>query len=156
MPTIKFKSIYVGILILALMPFWHRSQDAVAAGNQNNRDLRIISPEIIQWLETHAAPFHSSDPEYPLDDLSFLKGMVGDARIVSLGEATHGTREFFRMKHRIFRYLVEEMDFKTFAIEASWPEANRINHYLQTGGAFLWLRYAVSQCSNGKCYFISN
>ena len=44
-----------------------------------------------------------------------------------------GTREFFRMKHRIFRYLVEEMDFKTFAIEASWPEANRINHYLQTG-----------------------
>ena len=133
MSILKPKSIYVGILILALMPLGHKSQDAAAAYNQRSHDLRFISPEILQWLETHAQPFQTSDPSSPLSDLSFLKGMVGDARIVSLGEATHGTREFFRMKHRIFRYLVEKMDFKTFAIEANWPEANRVNHYLQTG-----------------------
>jgi erythromycin esterase len=67
------------------------------------------------------------------DDIQFLREMVGEASVVSLGEATHGTREFFQMKHRILEFLVEEMDFSLFAIEASWPEANRLNDYVLTG-----------------------
>jgi len=66
-------------------------------------------------------------------DLPHLKDMVGDARVVALGEATHGTREFFQMKHRLLEYLVEEMDFTTFAIEASFPEALLLNEYVKTG-----------------------
>ena len=48
--------------------------------------------------------------------------MIGDAHIVSLGEATHGTAEFFRMKHRLVEFLASEMGFTVFAIEANMPE----------------------------------
>jgi len=59
--------------------------------------------------------------------------MVGDARIVSLGEATHGSREFFQMKHRVLEFLVEEMGFTTFGIEAPWAESNGVNDFVRTG-----------------------
>jgi erythromycin esterase len=85
------------------------------------------------WLRTAAVPFTTSDPTANLNDLEPLRQMVGDARVVSLGEATHGTEEFFDMKHRVLRYLVERMGFNAFAIEASWPEANRLDRYVRTG-----------------------
>jgi erythromycin esterase len=87
----------------------------------------------ISWLRQAAVPLRGSDPAGALDDLAPLRAMVGDARIVGLGEATHGTREFFRMKHRVLRYLVEEMGFSTFAIEATYAEANRLNDYVLNG-----------------------
>src|SRR5512145_1222218 len=79
------------------------------------------------WLRGAAVPFDRVDPADNLDDLEPLRRLVGDARIVSLGEATHGTREFFQMKHRILRFLVERMGFTAFAIEATWPESNRLD-----------------------------
>jgi len=85
------------------------------------------------WLQGEVVPFTTADPTGDLSDLAFLRDLVGDARVVSLGEGTHGTREFFQMKHRILRYLVEEMGFDAFAIEATWPEANRIDDYVRTG-----------------------
>jgi erythromycin esterase len=62
-----------------------------------------------------------------------LKDIIGTARIVALGEATHGSHEFFQMKHRLFEFLVEEMDFTVFAMEAYWAEATLINDYVHTG-----------------------
>jgi len=47
--------------------------------------------------------------------------MIGDARIVALGEATHGTREFFLLKHRLVECPVAELEFSRFAIEANLP-----------------------------------
>jgi len=102
-------------------------------GLSQRNDIRHISPVIIEWLKQNVKPFETADPNYTHNDLIFLKDMVGNARIVSLGEATHGTREFFLMKHRILRFLVEEMDFTTFALEASWPESNLVNDYVQSG-----------------------
>ena len=84
----------------------------------------------VTWLKQNAVPFRTDAPGGDLSDLAPLKGMVGSARIVSLGEATHGTREFFRMKHRVLEYLVEEMGFNTFGIEATWAECERINDYV--------------------------
>src|SRR4030095_12206728 len=66
-------------------------------------------------------------------DMQPLKHLVREARLVSLGEATHGTREFFQLKHRILEFLVSEMGFTVFAIEASMPEAFDINRYILTG-----------------------
>ncbi|HYN07815.1 MAG TPA: hypothetical protein VES67_10525 [Vicinamibacterales bacterium] len=66
-------------------------------------------------------------------DLQPLKTISGDARIVSLGEATHGTREFFQLKHRILEFLATEMGFTIFSIEANMPEAYRLNDYVLTG-----------------------
>jgi erythromycin esterase len=87
----------------------------------------------VLWLKANAIPFETAEPNSSFDDLMPLKDVIGNARIVALGEATHGTHEFFQMKHRMLEFLVEEMGFNTFAMEANWPEANLINDYVHTG-----------------------
>lgn len=94
---------------------------------------REVSPEIVAWLQANGEAFSTPQAGNGFADLQFLKEMVGEARVVALGEATHGTREFFLMKHRILEFLVQEMGFDQFAIEATWPEANRLNAYVHTG-----------------------
>ncbi|GAA2588477.1 hypothetical protein GCM10010304_35610 [Streptomyces roseoviolaceus] len=66
-------------------------------------------------------------------DLRPLDRMIGDARVVGLGEATHGSHEFFALKHRVFRHLVEEQGFRTFALEAPWSTGLRLNAYVLRG-----------------------
>ncbi len=62
-----------------------------------------------------------------------LKKVVGNARIVALGEATHGTREFFQLKHRMLEFLATQMGFTIFSIEANMPEAYRLNDFVLNG-----------------------
>ena len=64
-------------------------------------------------------------------DLAPLLRRVGDARVVLLGEATHGTAEFYRMRARISRDLIEQKGFSLVAIEGDWPDAARIDHYVR-------------------------
>lgn len=92
-----------------------------------------VDPIIAAWLRDKAVPFWTVEPGKGFKDLMPLKQMIGDARVVALGEATHGTREFFKMKHRLLEFLVQEMGFTSFAIEATWPESNLVNDYIQTG-----------------------
>ncbi len=87
----------------------------------------------VLWLRANAIPFETTEPNSSLEDLLPLKDMIGSARIVALGEATHGTHEFFQMKHRMLEFLVKEMGFNTFAMETNWSEANLINDYVHTG-----------------------
>lgn len=63
-------------------------------------------------------------------DLAPLKAHLQDARIVGMGEATHGTREFQGFKFRMFRFLVEQLGFTVFGIEANWPESLEVNRYV--------------------------
>ena len=65
------------------------------------------------------------------DDLEPLLRRIGDARIVLLGEATHGTSEFYRMRERISRELIEKKGFSFIAIEGDWPDAARMDHYVR-------------------------
>jgi len=74
-----------------------------------------------------AEPFASID----LVDLRPLLHRIGDARIVLLGEATHGTSEFYRLRARITRELIEHKGFTIVAAEADWPDAARIDHYVR-------------------------
>ena len=53
-----------------------------------------ISADVL-WLKAKAIPFNTAEPDSNLQDLMPLKGLIGNARIVALGEATHGTHEFF-------------------------------------------------------------
>ncbi|HYE34368.1 erythromycin esterase family protein [Methylocaldum sp.] len=57
--------------------------------------------------------------------------IVGDARFVLLGEATHGTHEFYRARAEITRRLIEEKGFTAVAVEADWPDAYRVNRYVR-------------------------
>jgi erythromycin esterase len=93
----------------------------------------VLDPGAVAWLKQAAVPFQRSDPGAPLADLEPLRAMVGSARVVALGEGTHGTREFFQMKHRVLEFLVRETGFTAFAIEATWPEANAVDLYVRTG-----------------------
>ncbi|MGW8265684.1 MAG: erythromycin esterase family protein [Longimicrobiales bacterium] len=121
---------------LALLPFLviACSDDPSGPGSDPGDDgAGGVPSEVVTWLQANARPFSTPEAGSGFEDLRFLKDMIGDASVVSLGEATHGTREFFQMKHRILEFLVEEMDFDLFAIEATWPEANRLNEYVHTG-----------------------
>ena len=68
-------------------------------------------------------------------DLGPLLARIGDARVVLLGESTHGTAEFQRMRARITRALVERKRFQIVAAEADWPDAARVDHYVRGRGA---------------------
>jgi erythromycin esterase-like protein len=75
----------------------------------------------------------------PLDggraDYDALLERVGDARFVLLGEATHGTHEFYRERARISRRLIEERGFRAVAVEADWPDAYRVNAWARGAGS---------------------
>jgi erythromycin esterase len=89
--------------------------------------------EAVDWLKTQAKPLKTVQAESGLEDLSDFGTMVGNAKIIGLGEATHGTREFFLTKHRLLEYLVKEKGFTTFAIEATLPESYAVNDYVLNG-----------------------
>lgn len=89
--------------------------------------------QLTQYIAERALRFDTVEPGSGFEDLHFLRELVGEARVVALGEATHGTHEFFRMKHRMIEFLVKEMGFTTFAIESNPAGADRINQYVQTG-----------------------
>ncbi|KEF05360.1 MULTISPECIES: erythromycin esterase family protein [Streptomyces] len=87
----------------------------------------------VRALEQAAHPLRSTDPGRNTTDLRALSSMIGNAKVVGLGEATHGSHEFFTLKERLFRHLVEEKGFTTFALELSWSAGLEIDEYLQTG-----------------------
>lgn len=76
-------------------------------------------------LARHVTPITGGDADY--DDLLAL---VGDRRFVLLGEASHGTHDFYRERARITRRLIEEKGFDAVAVEADWPDAYRVNRYV--------------------------
>ncbi|MGI4843350.1 MAG: erythromycin esterase family protein [Janthinobacterium lividum] len=81
-------------------------------------------------LRAAARPLTGSASDYdPLLDL------VGDARFVLLGEATHGSAEFYDERARITQRLIEEKGFTAVAVEADWPDAWRVNRYVRGEGA---------------------
>ncbi len=67
-------------------------------------------------------------------DYDGLLDRVGDARVVLLGEASHGTHEFYAERARITRRLIEERGFAAVAIEGDWPDAYRVNRYVRGDG----------------------
>jgi erythromycin esterase len=88
---------------------------------------------VVQWLGAHAIPLKSVQAGAGFDDLEPLESILKNVRVVGLGEATHGTREFFQFKHRMLEFLVKRMGFRVFAIEASYAACMAINDYVLYG-----------------------
>jgi erythromycin esterase-like protein len=65
------------------------------------------------------------------NDYDALLDLIGDARIVLLGEATHGTHEFYEQRALITQRLISEKGFTAVAVEADWPDAYRVNRYVR-------------------------
>jgi len=104
----------------------------------------------VRRVKERAVPLVSIDPAAADEDLEALKGVVGDASVVCLGESQHMMREQYQLKHRIVRYLVEKMNFTHIAIEDSVYGTIAIDDYIKgaetspegalrtTGGWYLW------------------
>jgi erythromycin esterase-like protein len=67
-------------------------------------------------------------------DYDGLLDLIGDSRFVLLGEASHGTHEFYQERARITRRLIEEKNFSAVAVEADWPDAYRVNRWVRCLG----------------------
>ena len=66
-----------------------------------------------------------------IHDIDPLLALVGDAHFVFLGEATHGTHDFYRMRAEITKRLITEKGFSAVCIEGDWPDAYRVNRYVR-------------------------
>ncbi len=91
---------------------------------------RITAPAeeaVVRAIAKAAEPFESIETA----NLKPLLDRIGDARVVLLGEASHGTSEFYRMRERISRELILKKGFNFVAIEGDWPDAARIDHYVR-------------------------
>jgi len=94
------------------------------------RKLQVVRPSeqpLSRIIASAAEPFGSIETA----DLNPLLSRIGDARVVLIGEASHGTSEFYRMRDRISRALIETKGFNFVAIEGDWPDAARIDHYVR-------------------------
>lgn len=89
--------------------------------------------EVRAWITQNAVPIETVVAGHGFEDLMPLKAILKDKRIVAMGEATHGSKEFFQMKHRMLEFLVSECGFNLFAIESNFAECLVINDYVLGG-----------------------
>jgi len=94
----------------------------------HDRIEREVPAALIDALRHHAEPLPS--PALA-DEFGACFDRFGDARLVLLGEATHGTSEFYRARAAITRHLVRHHGFGLVAVEADWPDAARIDDYVR-------------------------
>ncbi|GGU72582.1 hypothetical protein GCM10010211_43010 [Streptomyces albospinus] len=93
--------------------------------------------ELTQWVTTHSSRLADlgpgADMGAPLDDLEPLRGLVGSARVVALGENSHQIREFAQLRHRMLRFLVERLGFTVYAMEYGAAEGRAVDDWVQGG-----------------------
>ncbi len=85
------------------------------------------------WLSDNAIPLPSPEDAYSTSAYQPLAPLLKDAEIIALGEATHGTREFFLFKHHLLRMAVQELGIRLFGMEASYAASLKVNDYITTG-----------------------
>ncbi|GAB2981406.1 hypothetical protein GCM10027049_16770 [Mucilaginibacter puniceus] len=85
----------------------------------------IDEATIIAEIRQHAHLLQNSDNLQPLFD------RIGDAKIVMLGEASHGTHEYYTWRAQISKRLIEEKGFNFIAVEGDWPDCYRLNRYIK-------------------------
>jgi erythromycin esterase len=86
------------------------------------------------WLRGNAVPLTHLDPAAPLDDLEPLRDVIGDARVVAIGEHSHFINEFALMRQRILRFLVERCGFTVLAFEYGFSEGFPLDAWGQGEG----------------------
>jgi erythromycin esterase-like protein len=69
------------------------------------------------------------------EDFDPLLALIGNARFVLVGEASHGTHEFYRIRAEITKRLIRDKGFTSVAVEADWPDAYRVNRYVRGRGS---------------------
>lgn len=92
------------------------------------------TPAELAWLRKTALPLRATAPDAAdAQDLAAFGQLIGKASVIGLGEATLGSHEQMQLKHRLFRYLVEQKGVRLLALEADLGPCLALNDYLQTG-----------------------
>ncbi|MER0484441.1 erythromycin esterase family protein [Streptomyces sp. Edi2] len=89
---------------------------------------------LADWFREHSTTLATLDPQESLDDLEALREIVGDARVVAIGEGAHFVEEFSHARQRVLRYLAERCGFTIFAMEFGFGEAFPLDRWLQGEG----------------------
>ena len=85
-----------------------------------------MSDATVETIRREAAPFDATR-----EGVHALVELVGGGRLVLIGEATHGTHEFYALRAELTRLLIAERGFNLVALEADWPDAYRINRFVR-------------------------
>ncbi|WP_163506219.1 erythromycin esterase family protein [Fodinicola acaciae] len=106
--------------------------------------------DISEWLKANVDRLHSLDTGY--DQLEPLRDIVGDARVVGVGEPTHRVHEFYQIRHLVTRFLVEKLGFTALVMESGFPEGWLVNDWVLGGDGDLdqLLRDGITY-HMGKC-----
>lgn len=103
-------------------------------GNWFDDSAQPLEPGTVAAIRRGARPLSIIEPgKGAFDELQFLKPLVEGKRLVMAGEATDGTHEFFALKHRLFEFLVREMGFTVFALEAPYESGLAASRYVTEG-----------------------
>jgi erythromycin esterase len=105
---------------------------AAAAGAQSSGIGRRRAVRIPEKPDLETYELAGYDPALGTNDLEPFRALVGDASVVGLGETWHMSGGVYMLKHRLFRFLVQEKGFRAFAIESNWEAAERTNAYVQS------------------------
>lgn len=87
------------------------------------------------WFRAHTVPLRTLHPDGATDDLEPLREIIGDARVVALGEGAHFVREFTHARERCLRFLSEECGFTVLAFEFGFGEAFAFDRWLRGEGS---------------------
>jgi erythromycin esterase len=94
---------------------------------------RFDADEVTRWITEHAHRLDLHDAAAPLRDLGPLASIVDQGVVVGLARPTHGAHELSTLTHRVMRYLVETLGFRTLAVEEDWTTGVEIDRYLRSG-----------------------
>lgn len=113
---------------------------------QDGNELTI---EQKQYINKFIYPLSTFEPSTDNnEDLKVLNKFIGNSDIVGLGESTHGSSEVYKMKYRISQYLIKDLNFNIFSLEANMPESYLMNNYISRNidspedvlrGMYFWL-----------------
>jgi erythromycin esterase len=104
-------------------------------------------------LRDVAFPLRTLDPDAADDsDLEMLRDVIGDARVVCLGESVHFASEFYQLRDRVLRFLVRELGFSAFALESGLPEGLAVDGWVRGGpGSLAEIARSGITWSFGRC-----
>ncbi len=92
-----------------------------------------MNGEVTAWLGNAAFDLASIGPANGDDDLEPLRAMLDGVDVVGFADSTHGTKEFFDVRHRMLRFLVEKMGFRNLVVEAGYSAALAVDDYIMHG-----------------------
>lgn len=122
----KYK-IFSAILLAAVLPF------SLSWSSQESKAAQMSTDKRVEWLQTQVVPIKSQDINSNFSDLEPLAKNFEGVRLVGLGEATHGTQDFNKLRSRLVKYLVSEKGFRYIILEEEIGKAVAIDQYITTG-----------------------